>query len=131
MFIFSYVLIFTILNIIAVTRTPEKHTEWLEKNGWEIDTYFPLKQAFASPIYSESLDTYRLADVHTKGFKKGNVDQYTYRLKGDCGNHYLEAVLLTHYEEIIGSYIRLSESNPGVIKMMNQPVFMKQICQRQ
>ncbi|MQR96989.1 hypothetical protein [Fictibacillus phosphorivorans] len=129
-FFLSFVIIFLLLTTYSLALTPKQHMERIEKYGWKTDFYFPRKQEFVIPTHSESRHTYQLADVNFHGLKKGTLEQYIYRLKGNCGNNHLEAVLLTYEENIIDSFIRLSESDPGIVKMMDQPVFMEQICQQ-
>ncbi len=130
-FLLSFGIIFMLLNTYSLALTPEKHMEWIERHGWKTDFYFPRKQVFINPIHPEFRHTYQLVDVNFHGLEKGTIEQYIYRLKENCGNHYLEAVLLTYEENIIDSFIQLSESDPGMVKMMEQPVFMEQICQKQ
>ncbi|MGM0804134.1 MAG: hypothetical protein ACQET8_05295 [Bacillota bacterium] len=128
MFFLSYLIIFMILNAYSLATTPEKHTEWLEEYGWKRDFYFSRKQAFTIPSHSESLNTYQSADVRFKGYEDNNLVQHIYRLKEKCGNRYLEAVLLTSDDKIVNSYIKMSQTDPGIVKMMYRPQFMDKIC---
>ncbi len=131
MFLLSFGIIFMLFNTYFLAVTPEKHMEWIERYGWKADVFLPRKKVFVIPIQPEFRHTYQLADVNFHGLEKGTIEQNIYRLKGNCGNHHLEAVLLTYEENIIDSFIQLSESDPGIVKMMDQPVFMEQICQKQ
>ncbi|MFG6494576.1 hypothetical protein P8610_04410 [Fictibacillus sp. UD] len=128
LFVLSFLATFLILHSYVKITTPNEHEEWIQKKGWNIAFYIPKKEKFTVPEYPEALRTYSLANVHFNGYKDKKITQYRYRLKESCNKEYLEAVILTVEEKMLGSYIDVSDSKPGVTEMVDKDMYMNEVC---
>jgi Domain of unknown function (DUF4830) len=124
-FIFTFSLVLFVLSLAFHQMIPDSHQAFIEKKGWIMDFYFPQTEPFTVPEYPEALETYSLAGVDFTGYEKTKITRHRYRLAPKCDTRYLEAVILTGDEEIIGSYIHVSDTVPGVAEMAEKEDFMK------
>jgi Domain of unknown function (DUF4830) len=124
-FILTFLLVLFVLSLAFRQMIPDSHKAFIEKKGWKMDLYFPKKESFTVPEYPEALETYSLAGVDFTGYEKTKITRHQYRLEQKCDTRYLEAVILTGDEKIIGSYIHTSDTVPGIKEMVEKKDFMK------
>jgi Domain of unknown function (DUF4830) len=123
-FILTFLLVLFVMSLAFHQMIPDSHRTFIEKKGWKMDFYFPKKEPFTLPEYPEALETYSLAGVDFTGYEKTKITRHRYRLDQKCDTRYLEAVILTGDNKIIGSYIDASDTVPGVAKMTEKEDFM-------
>ncbi|WP_226537277.1 DUF4830 domain-containing protein [Fictibacillus halophilus] len=124
-FVLTFLLVLFIMNLAFHQMIPDSHRAFIEEKGWRMDFYFPQKEPFTIPEYPEALETYSLAGVDFTGYEKTKITRHRYRLDQKCDTRYLEAVILTGDNKIIGSYIDASDTVPGVAEMAEKVDFMK------
>lgn len=125
-FILTFLLVLLAMILAFHQMIPDSHRAFIEKKGWKMDFYFPQKEPFTIPEYPEALETYSLAGVDFIGYEKTKITRHHYRLAQKCDTRYLEAVILTGDDKIIGSYIHASDTVPGVADMVEKDDFMKE-----
>ncbi|OOE12383.1 DUF4830 domain-containing protein [Fictibacillus arsenicus] len=125
-FILTFLLVLFLMNLAFHQMIPDIHRTFIEEKGWDLAFYLPKKERFSIPEYPEPLETFYLAGVDFRGYEKTKITRHQYRLEQKCDTRYLEAVILTGDEKIIGSYIRASDTVPGVAEMVEKDYFMKE-----
>jgi hypothetical protein len=128
MFILLFAIIFITLKLLLNHLIPPSHRLFIEKRGWEIANIFPEKEVFNIPEFPEALKTYSSAGVSFKGLNQAKIYSNRYVLKQKCHSRNLEIILFSVDDKIIGSYIDVTESVPGVTEMMDKDTFLHDIC---
>jgi hypothetical protein len=124
-FILTFLLVLLVMSFAFHQMIPDSHRAFIEKKGWDLAFYLPKKEPFSIPEYPEPLETFYLAGVDFSGYEKTKITRHRYRIEQKCDTRYLEAVILTGDNKIIGSYIDASDTVPGVAEMVEKEDFMK------
>ncbi|MFD1357045.1 hypothetical protein ACFQ4X_03965 [Fictibacillus halophilus] len=124
-FILTFLVVLLIMKLIIQQSIPDSHQAFIEEKGWDLAFYFPKKEPFTIPEYPEPLETFYLAGVDFTGHEKTKITRHRYRIEQKCDIRYLEAVILSGDDKIIGSYIDASDTVPGIAEMVEKDDFMK------
>ncbi|RZT23449.1 DUF4830 domain-containing protein [Fictibacillus sp. BK138] len=124
-FILIFFLVLFVMSFAFHLMIPDSHRAFIEEKGWDLAFYLPKKEPFSIPEYPEPLEIFYLAGVDFRGYEKTKITRHQYRLEQKCDTRYLEAVILTGDDKIIGSYIHASETVPGVAEMVEEEDYMK------
>jgi hypothetical protein len=123
-FILTFFLVLLIMKLTFQQLIPDSHQAFIEEKGWDLAFYYPKKEPFIIPEYPEPLETFSSAGVDFTGHGKTKITIHRYRLEQKCDTRYLEAVILSGDNKIIGSYIEVSDTVPGVAEMAEKEDFM-------
>jgi Domain of unknown function (DUF4830) len=128
LFVLIYLLVLLIMKLSFEYLIADSHRAFIEKKGWNLAFYFPKEEPFTVPEYPEALQTFHLAGVDFTGHEKTRITRHMYILKQSCDNRNLEAVILSADDKIIGSYIDIEDTYPGIRNMTKKEVVLKDIC---
>ncbi|HEU5140056.1 MAG TPA: DUF4830 domain-containing protein [Bacillales bacterium] len=108
---------------------PLEHEKLVQSFGWEIDKADgdPKKLNLNLLLQSESVrKTYKQAGIDLKKYKGKTVFSQKYELQDSCSSsQVVSAVVFYTEEDLLGSYLKLSNATPGVVKMMKKAKFME------
>ena len=129
-YIFGGIGVIFILAMIGVLRMfinpiPQEHQKLIESHGWSIEGTKENRVSVHLPIPSEVAASYRNLGIDLGGENEVEIFRSKYRLREVCSKEKMDAVVYFNDVKIWGTYLLMTEHDPGYTKMENIKDFRK------